>query len=158
MSDDQQLFELLMEEVTRLVGRAESVHTPHWDFGTGVPLYRSETHTIEAIGKNPGINMTRLAERMGVTKGAISQMLARLARKKLVLKRSIPGSAKEVTAELTDLGRIAFENHERLHHLILAALRDYYGPALTGKLEQMRDLVADLSKILTIQGERLKSG
>ncbi len=146
-----------MEEVTRLIGRAESVHTPRFDFGTGIRLYRSETHTIEAIGKNPGINVTRLAEKMGVTKGAISQMLTRLARKKLVIRRPMPGNAKEVTAELTDMGRIAFENHEKLHDLILAALQDYYGRDLTSKLRQFRQLVGDLSSILTLQQERLKS-
>jgi DNA-binding MarR family transcriptional regulator len=157
MSDDRQLFELLMEEVTGLIGRAESAHTPRFDFGTGIPLYRSETHTIEAIGKNRGINVTRLAEKMGVTKGAISQMLTRLARKKLVIRRPMPGNAKEVTAELTDMGRIAFENHEKLHALILAALQDYYGRDLTSKLQQFRQLVGDLSSILTLQQERLKA-
>jgi DNA-binding MarR family transcriptional regulator len=83
MPDDLHTFELLMDEASRLIARAEALHTPGFDFGTGIPLYRSEIHTIETVGKNPGINVTRLSERTGVTKGATSQMLTRLGKKKL---------------------------------------------------------------------------
>jgi DNA-binding MarR family transcriptional regulator len=156
MSDDLETFELLMEEASRLIARGESLHTPRFDFGTGIPLFRSEIHTIETIGKHPGINVTRLAERMGVTKGAVSQMLKRLVHKKLISKRMIAGNEKEVAIELTDLGRTAFEHHKALHLSILAVLRDYYGDTLASKLQQFRGLVGDLSSILSLHGERIK--
>lgn len=37
------------------------------DYGTGDLLYFTEIHTITMVGKNNEINMTRLAEIMGVT-------------------------------------------------------------------------------------------
>ena len=55
MSDNLHEFELLTDEVNRLIARAQSLHTPRFDFGTGIPLYRSEIHTIETIqGKIQG--------------------------------------------------------------------------------------------------------
>ncbi len=158
MSDDLETFELLMAEAGRLIARAESLHTPRFDFGTGIPLYRAEIHTIETIGKYPGINVTRLAERMGVTKGAVSQMLKRLAKKKLISKRMTAGNEKEIAIELTDTGKTAFENHKALHLSILAILRDYYGDRLTSKLEQFLGLVGDLSSILSLHGNRIGKG
>jgi DNA-binding MarR family transcriptional regulator len=155
MSNDLETFESLMDEAGRLIARAESFHAPHFDFGTGIPLYRSEIHTIEIVGKSPGINVTRLAERMGVTKGAVSQMLARLIKKKLIEKRAMPGNEKEVMIELTDLGRLAFENHEALHRQILAVLREHYGDELAPKLERFRGLVGELSSILGLFEERM---
>lgn len=156
MPDALETFELLMDDATRLVARAESFHAPHFDFGTGVPLFRSEIHTIETIGKNPGINVTRLAEKMGVTKGAVSQMLTRLTKKKLIDKRRMPGSDKEVMIGLSDLGRRAFENHGAFHRQILAVLKDHYGDGLVPELERFRGLVGELSAILGLFEERMK--
>jgi DNA-binding MarR family transcriptional regulator len=156
MPDDLETFELIMEEVSRLIARAESLHTPRFDFGTGIPLFRSEIHTIETVGKNPGINATRLAEKMGVTKGAVSQMLKRLARKKLITKGTVAGNEKEIAIELTDLGRIAFENHKALHLQILGALRDYYGDELTNKLALFRGLIGDLWSIISLHGNQIE--
>jgi DNA-binding MarR family transcriptional regulator len=158
MSDEVYTFELLLEEVSRVIARAESLHTPHFDFGTGTPLFRSEIHMIETVGKNPGVNVTRLAERMGVTKGAVSQTLTKLSRKKMISKRAVPGNEKEVAVELTGLGKTAFENHRLFHRQILMILRDYYGDRLSSKLEQFRELVGDLSSILGIQEDHVKNG
>jgi DNA-binding MarR family transcriptional regulator len=156
MSNDLETFELLTDEATRLIARAESFHAPYFDFGTGVPLYRSEIHTIETIGKNPGINVTRLADKMGVTKGAVSQMLTRLKKKKLIDKRRMPGSDKEVMIDLSDLGRRAFKNHELFHRQILAVLKDHYGEGLAPAFERFRGLVGELSSILSVFEERMK--
>ena len=156
MDNDLATFEHLMEEVSRLIARAESLHRPRFDFGTGIGLYRSEIHTIQTIGRNPGINVTRLAERMGVTKGAVSQMLGRLAKKGLAEKGTISGNEKEVIGELTDLGRRAFENHEAFHRQMLGVLRDYYGERLASRLDQFNELTGDLSSIFSLYEQRMK--
>jgi hypothetical protein len=67
----------------------------------------------------------------------------------------MPGNEKEVMIDLTDLGRVAFENHRALHLQILAILQDYYGDTLPSRLEQFRELVGDLSSILSaIEGHK----
>lgn len=85
------------------------------DHGTGDLLYSSEINTLEIIGKYPGINMTRLAEKRGVTKGAVSQIVTKLVQKELVSKNQAPDSHKELALQLTAPGLIAFENHEKFH-------------------------------------------
>lgn len=85
------------------------------DFGTGMLLYPSEIHTVQAIGDMPGMNVTELSERMGVTRGAASQMVTRLAGKDLIEKFRLPDNEKEVRLRLTNLGKIACKGHEERH-------------------------------------------
>ncbi|MBN2814758.1 MAG: MarR family transcriptional regulator [Bacteroidales bacterium] len=80
------------------------------DFGTGDLLYVSEIHAVYLIGSNPEINMTRLAELAGVTRGAVSQMVKRLVSKRYVAKFKMINN-KEVNLRLTDKGYIIFQNY-----------------------------------------------
>jgi len=75
------------------------------DYGTGDLLYFTELHTITVVARNNEINMTRLADIMGVTKGAISQTINKLVRKGLIQKTNIT-NPKEVNLRLSEKGRI----------------------------------------------------
>lgn len=81
------------------------------DYGTGDLLYFTEIHTITMVGKNKKINMTRLAEIMGVTKGAISQTIRKLVHKNLILK-SNSTNKKEFNLKLSPKGRIVCKGQE----------------------------------------------
>lgn len=81
------------------------------DFGTGDLLYVSEIHAVYLIGSNPEINMTRLAELAGVTRGAVSQMVKRLVSKRYVAKFKVFNN-KEVNLRLTDKGYIIFQHYQ----------------------------------------------
>ncbi len=132
------------------------MHTPSLSFGTGVLMHTKEIHTVQAIGKNSGINVTKLAEHTGVTKGAVSQTLKRLIRKGLVRKTHAPGNDKEVVLELTDLGWIGFHNHEKFHMETLDIAREYYGDQLRSKLERIHLAVDDIYKMLNEYDKRRK--
>lgn len=80
------------------------------NFGTGDLLYVSEIHAVYLIGSNPEINMTRLAELAGVTRGAVSQMVKRLVTKRYVAKFKVFNN-KEVNLRLTDKGYIIFQHY-----------------------------------------------
>ena len=73
------------------------------DYGTGDLLYFTELHTITVVGRNDDVNMTKLAEIMGVTKGAISQTIRKLVHKNLIVKTNI--NRKEVNLKLSVKGR-----------------------------------------------------
>ena len=124
MTDVSIEFEQIMEKFDRVVTIMESMHSPSLSFGTGVLMFRREIHTIQAIGRNPGINVTTLAEYMGVTKGAVSQIIKKLSKKRLVQKTHTIGNAKEVILELTNLGWIGFHNHEKFHVDTLSIARE----------------------------------
>jgi DNA-binding MarR family transcriptional regulator len=114
------------------------------EFETGVLLYRAETHLLQAIGRDPTTNVTRLAERLGVTKGAVSQTLAKLVRKKLVRKRTAPASGREVVLELTALGWKGYNAHERFHAEAFEAARVYFREDLEARVAATCRALVDL--------------
>ena len=156
MTDSEATYERIMSKFDRVVTVMESMHAPSLSFGTGVAMYRREIHTIQAIGKNPGINITLLAEYMGVTKSAVSQIIKKLIKKGLVCKTYAPGNAKEVILELMDLGMIGFRNHEKFHAEALNIAREYFGDQFENKLEAIEAVMTDLNKILDEYEQRLK--
>jgi DNA-binding MarR family transcriptional regulator len=150
-------FENLMDIFDHVVAEAGSVHSTAFDFGTGVPLHKTEIHTIRAIGENPRINVTKLAEHMGVTKGAVSQTINKLARKKLVIKTHAHDNAKEILLELTDLGWTGFHNHEQFHMDMFDVVHEYFGDKLKPNLERLITAVTDINGILDRYEQRRKS-
>lgn len=88
--------------------------TPQY-YGTDELLYLSEMTTIETIGAYPEINVTELAKKIGVTKGAISQMIKKLEKKNLVVRSKDPSNNKEVRIKLAIKGEIAFHQHQLFH-------------------------------------------
>jgi DNA-binding MarR family transcriptional regulator len=148
MGGESSAFENLLDVLDRVITRVDAMHAPSHDFGTGVPLYRAEIHTIRAIGSNPAVNVTKLAEHMGVTKGAVSQTVNKLVRKGLVRKTRAPGNAKEVLLELTDLGLTGLHNHERFHGRMLEIAREHYGVRLGTQIERFIAVMNDLNDIL----------
>jgi DNA-binding MarR family transcriptional regulator len=144
----------LIEEVLSLLslvfeGMAGAESGPK-DFGTGVPLHRAETHAIRAIGRDEPRYVVELAGDMGVTKGAMSQLVARLHGKGLVEKRPSPDDARATALYLTPLGRTAYLAHERFHARMNETLVDHLGtgPQLTTRLSSIRDALLDLNGIL----------
>jgi DNA-binding MarR family transcriptional regulator len=103
----------LKEAFLRIINKFNELEKIPIDHGTGDLLYASEINTLEIIGKSPGINFTQIARKRGVTKGAVSQIVAKLVRKGLVVKKQALDNGKTVLLELSDMGAIAFENHEK---------------------------------------------
>ena len=148
MNDITTFYEEILQKLEQAIIRVESMHTPSLSFGTGVLMHTKEIHTVQSIGRHPGMNVTRLAEHAGVTKGAVSQTVNKLVRKGLVRKTRAPGNAKEVVMELTDLGWIGFHNHEKFHMDTLDIAREYYGDQLRSKLERINLAMDDINIML----------
>ncbi len=70
-------------------------------------LHPSELHVLLAIRREPRANATRLGVLLGVTKGAVSQVLKRLEGKGVIVKQVDSAQKNEVTASFTPLGREA---------------------------------------------------
>ena len=60
MSSERATFEQVLDALDRVLGKLGTMHAKPRDFGTGVVLHRAEIHTVQAIGHNRGINVTRL--------------------------------------------------------------------------------------------------
>ena len=86
-------------------------------YGTNILLSRAEIHTVVVIGDNPNINITVLAEMLGITKGAASQMIYKLVDKGIIEKKVSPNSDTEVALNLTSDGTINYEAHRQYHRI-----------------------------------------
>ena len=77
-------------------------------------LYPSEIHLIDVIAKGQDINASKMAVRLGVTKGAVSQTLARLEKKGILYKTKDPHNRNELTVHFTQLGKKILEEQRKL--------------------------------------------
>jgi DNA-binding MarR family transcriptional regulator len=99
----------------RIIHKYNQTENKLRNYGTGILLTRTEIHTIDLIGNNEGINITQLALKQGITKGAVSQMIYKLVNKGLITKHVSPDSDTEVRMELTEVGITAYQAHQRFH-------------------------------------------
>jgi DNA-binding MarR family transcriptional regulator len=115
------------------------------NYGTGDLLYFTEIHTITVVGKNKEVNMTHLAEMMGVTKGAISQTIRKLVNKNLILKSNI-NNRKEVNLKLSEKGLAVLKAQEYFQKEIFT----FAGTLYESARQEDRDMVKRL--FLAING------
>ena len=108
-------YELLFEQVERVIHKYNQKETKKRDYGVDVSLTQTEIHLIAAIGERPGIGVKALAEMKGVTTGATSQMIKKMVQKGLVRKQISAESEAKIELTLTEKGQICFENHQKYH-------------------------------------------
>ncbi|WP_310550193.1 MarR family transcriptional regulator [Paenibacillus glufosinatiresistens] len=75
----------------------------------------SEVHCIEFIGRQADSNVTRLAESLYMTSGAISKITKKLLQKGLIESYRKPDNKKEIYFRLTRQGEEVYRIHEELH-------------------------------------------
>jgi DNA-binding MarR family transcriptional regulator len=109
------------------------------DYGTGDLLFFTEIHTITMVGKNREINLTQLAEMMGVTKGAISQTIRKLMNKNLIT-RSNTNNRKEINLRLSEKGMMVYKGQESFQKELFTFAESLYEKARP----EDRDLVLRL--------------
>jgi len=112
---DLKSIEQLAHLFVRVVNRYNEMEKIPYSTGTNFILHRSEVHMIDAIGKNKGINITKLAKLQGITKAAVSKMIRDLVNKGLITKSLSPKTENEVVLNITDEGKKVFESHREYH-------------------------------------------
>lgn len=139
-NDLQTLIDLFLKilHLYSIIGRKPK------DYGTGDLLYFTEIHTITMVGKNKEINMTQLAEMMGVTKGAISQTIRKLVNKNLIFKSNI-NNRKEVNLKLSEKGILVFKSQESFQKEIFTFAGSLYEKASPEDRELVKRLFLAIS-------------
>jgi len=99
----------------RLVTKISEMECKVRNYGTDVPLYEAEIHMIKAIKESEGIHVTGLAEQLGVTKGAVSQIIAKLDKKEMIIKDKDASNQSRLVLRLSEKGETAYRHHENLH-------------------------------------------
>ena len=84
------------------------------NYGTDVQLSSTEIFLIKIIQENPGCHITGAAEKTGVSKAAVSQMVQRLERKGIMRKRVSPDNRSKYLLLLTPKGKTAHREHMKI--------------------------------------------
>jgi DNA-binding MarR family transcriptional regulator len=105
----------LYEKLIRFANRYSEYEAVPKGYGTGEVYYNLEIHTVHLIGENPGINVTEIAARHGISKSAVSRVIKKLERKGTVYRYKANDNNKEVLLGLTEKGQKAFDGHIEYH-------------------------------------------
>ena len=135
----------LVDQFLKILNLYSVISRKPKDYGTGDLLYFTEVHTISMIARNRQINITRLAALMGVTKGAISQTIAKLAAKKLIVRQNIR-NLKEVSLMLSEKGLIVLKELELFHNEIFTFAATLYEKAKPEDRELVRRLFSAIDQ------------
>lgn len=115
-------------------------------YGTDVPIFYSEIHIIMAIAEHPGIHVGGLAEILGVTKGAVSEILKKLEKKDLIIKEIDNLNLSRYSLNLTEKGKKAHKNHMYYHSVLNNMVKAELQNASTPELEFLSTFLSSLSK------------
>ncbi|BAK98722.1 putative MarR family transcriptional regulator [Oscillibacter valericigenes Sjm18-20] len=108
-------FKRMSTLMERIVHEYIQIEKRPWDYGNGLLLTRPEIHTVMLLSQDPGMSVTAVAQKRGITKGATSQMLYKMVDKGLVEKRVSPDSDAQVSLYLTPLGEKVSGLHDAYH-------------------------------------------
>ena len=141
-------YQELMWLVLQVINKFSAMEKEPRYFGTEEKLYSREIHTIQAIGNYPDINVTDLASKLGVTKGTVSPIVTKLAKKKLVLKFKGGNNNKEVLLRLTPKGEVAYHAHEMFERQFLSRLFEVFEKATPENIAFLKEFLQVSNKIL----------
>jgi DNA-binding MarR family transcriptional regulator len=125
--------------------------------GSKYDLYHSERHLIDRIGDHPGVNVTEFARIVGITKGAVSQVVRKLERKGLVKRYKGSMNDKEVFLELTRTGREIYINHKKKNDETVRPLIDELQKYPDDKVEFFVAMLAWINDYLESSSRTLKA-
>jgi DNA-binding MarR family transcriptional regulator len=155
ISDQEQLMQLIQGFV-RIMNKFNAGEKRPLDYGTDGLLYRSEVHTIEAIGDKPDINVTDLAMYLGVTKGAISQIIDKLIQKSMVNKIMASPGVNEVALSLTGKGLLVHQKHKEHHAEMYQEIAKLMADCSAEQLKFLVDIQDVMEGFLDKRSQELK--
>ncbi len=105
----------LFETSYRLINKYNQKTQKPKQYGTEDFLYVAEVHMIDTIGAHDKITTTKLAEFLGITKGAVSQTTNKLVEKGLIEKHQSQERRNEIHIVLSEKGKMVFDYHQSIH-------------------------------------------
>ena len=112
MTDSRKLINKILVELFNDILDIEAAALRNSEFGE---LTVTEFHIIESIGPDGGKTMSEAAFLSGVTIGTLTTSINRLIKKGAVQRKRDDNDRRVVLVSLTDLGRRAYEHHEKFH-------------------------------------------
>jgi len=114
----------------------------------GSKIYRFELHVIDLVGKNKGITINELAKILKVTKGAVSQVITKLAKGAVVEKIKSSGNKKNVNLFLTPKGEDIFSGHRQFHTNINNKIDNYFKKYSEREIDLIKSVLNEIRNLL----------
>ena len=115
-----------------------------WEQGvvreTGITL--PQMHTLEIIGSSGQLRMKELAEKMGITTGALTVLVDRLVRAGLVVREPNEHDRRSILVRLTAEGEQYFREHHALH---LQLTNELLGPLEPDEVKTLLEIIPKLN-------------
>lgn len=111
----------------------------------------SEIHTISAIGDLTDPNVTRIANYMNVTKGAISKITKKLLEQNLIESYQQDGNRQKIFFRLTKSGQFLYDEHEKRHNLWLKRDEAFIKQFDRKTIEQVENFMSAFNDYLAMQ-------
>jgi DNA-binding MarR family transcriptional regulator len=154
------LSEKILDSLIQVVHKATFIDNQPVNLGIGSSLSAAEIHLIDMAGRFSGETISGLASRLGVTKGAVSQMVNKLEEKGYLIKIHGEGNKKNVFIELTKNGKMAYDWHDSLHkhmnQMVLTRLSQLNQEESEKILAIFLDLSAMLDLSIIIRDEHIR--
>ena len=115
----------------------------------------SEVHYIECIGRNVDSNVTKLAESLYMTRGAISKMTKKLIEKGVIESYQKSDNKKEIYFRLTKEGQKIYDIHEKLHREFQERDKVVFDQVTEEQFDSMLSFVEKYSKHLDVEIKKL---
>ncbi|MEC0370081.1 MarR family winged helix-turn-helix transcriptional regulator [Paenibacillus chibensis] len=148
MNNDELLKEEISNHLLDVFKAFNKQDRKNRDYGVDEPLFHSEVYTLNEIREHEGIHITALAERCGVTKGAISQVLKKLEQKGLVTKEKDARNQSRLMLKVTPKGEVAYARHLDYQNQFKAMVVQVLGNAPDDQVKFMKDFLMTLEKQL----------
>lgn len=116
----------------------------------------SEVHVIAAIGDLDHPNVTRIAQTLKLTKGAVSKIAKRLAAASLIETYTLPGNRQKIYFRLTPQGQLLYAEHSKRHERWLCRDERFLARFSQHQLRQISDFMASYNSYLEEQIQELE--
>jgi DNA-binding MarR family transcriptional regulator len=140
--------EKLIHSFKRLMHVLSTGRNVSFEYG-GTNLFRSEVHILEMIEKRNGITASEIGELMGVTKGAVSQVIAKLGKKGLIERFPRAGNTKMQEIFLTEKALAVLADHDKHEGKLIREVMAELKGCGSGEIERFAGIVnavADFSR------------
>ena len=127
-------------------------------YGNDTPLFAAEIHMIKCVKENPDRHMTALAEVLGVTRGAVSQIAMKLEGKGMLVKEEDESSRLRRVLRVTPRGERAYAFHEELHAAFDRLIEDLLSGASDGERAFLLNFLGKLDASLDERAKKSRLG
>ncbi|UCC20964.1 MAG: MarR family transcriptional regulator [Promethearchaeota archaeon] len=144
MVNNQKLVNKILETISKLTFVEKRRTITYKD----IELYPSEIHLLLFVYHFQDKNLTKIADRLGLTKGAISQTLSRLTKKGIILKEAEPFQKNQLHIQFTDKGKILMDHVIEFRGLLETEFLSYLKTKTSGEKQLISDFLDTLVSIM----------